>query len=219
MPLTLLLRQVVRAATLSSPELGTTSLLLHPASLPRVECAGSAWRRLRGPVIEIPFFLAARRLLEQGRRSGLASHPPLPLATTTTNLSLGNTLLHPNTHTHTQLHAPTLQPIDSTSYAVIDDGLPSSLVRRPSPSSWLLIRAYPADRPTSRLSRGIENSVPEDGNANELHKVAADIAAGKRKDLADPGLYEALMGKPDATLMREAVEAALDESKTEDDRV
>lgn len=37
--------------------------------------------------------------------------------------------------------------------------------------------------------------------------------------MADPGLYEALMGKPDATLMREAIEAALDESKTEDDRV
>lgn len=61
--------------------------------------------------------------------------------------------------------------------------------------------------------------MPEDGDAAELHQVAADIAAGRRADLADPGLYEAIMGKPDATLMREAVEAALDETKTEDDRV
>lgn len=61
--------------------------------------------------------------------------------------------------------------------------------------------------------------MPTDGDASELHKVAAEVAAGRRKDLADPGLYEAIMGKPDATLMREALDAALDESKTDDDRV
>jgi hypothetical protein len=68
------------------------------------------------------------------------------------------------------------------------------------------------------LIRGIANSVPESGDASELHKVAEDIKSGNRADLSDPGLLEAIMGKSDATLMKEAMTAAVDESLALDQR-
>ena len=128
-----------------------------------------------------------------------------------------STVSHARTHAHTLASTTSLLSLSIKASrwtrffaGASEPGLP-----------WPLLApaADPDNLLAALLSRGIENSVPEDGNAAELHKVAAEIAAGRRKDLADPGLYEALMGKPDATLMREAVEAALDESKTEDDRV
>jgi hypothetical protein len=39
-----------------------------------------------------------------------------------------------------------------------------------------------------------------------------------RTDL-DPGIIDAILGKPDAQRMKEALEVAIDETKTEDDRV
>lgn len=61
--------------------------------------------------------------------------------------------------------------------------------------------------------------MPTSGDASELHTVAADIAAGKRNDLLDPGLYEAIMGKSDADLMKDAMAVAADQSQTEENRV
>ncbi|KAL7412239.1 nucleotide exchange factor Fes1-domain-containing protein [Mrakia frigida] len=69
------------------------------------------------------------------------------------------------------------------------------------------------------LQWGITNSVPENGDASELHAVAEEIAAGRRKDLMEPGMLEAIMGKSDATLMKEAMTFAVDESKPEEERV
>ncbi|CED82723.1 Armadillo/beta-catenin-like repeat-containing protein [Phaffia rhodozyma] len=71
----------------------------------------------------------------------------------------------------------------------------------------------------SLLRWGIENSVPASGDASELHQVAAEVAAGKRKDLLDPALYEAIMGKSDAVLMKEAMAAATDKGNDVEQRI
>lgn len=69
------------------------------------------------------------------------------------------------------------------------------------------------------LRWSIANAVPSSGDASELHKVAGDVAAGKRADLTDPGLLEAILGKSDAKLMREAMEVAVDGTQSVEDRV
>ncbi|PWN90767.1 Fes1-domain-containing protein [Acaromyces ingoldii] len=56
-------------------------------------------------------------------------------------------------------------------------------------------------------------------NGQTMHDVAADLQAGRRPDLADPGLYDALMGKNEAQMMKEELSAAMDTSRSEDDRV
>lgn len=56
-------------------------------------------------------------------------------------------------------------------------------------------------------------------NGQTMHDVAADLQAGRRPDLADPGLYDALMGKSEAQMMKEELSAAMDTSRSEDDRV
>lgn len=93
-------------------------------------------------------------------------------------------------------------------------GFPSGLERRisrpDSLPSFLLTNSSPC--------RGIANSVSESGDASELHKVAADVKEGRRADLSDPGMLEAIMGKSDATLMKEAMSAAVDDRLDEDQR-
>lgn len=59
----------------------------------------------------------------------------------------------------------------------------------------------------SLLRWGIEHSTPGE---------AAD--ASKRSDL-DPAIIDHILGKPDAQLMKEALEVALDVSKDEDQRI
>jgi len=58
------------------------------------------------------------------------------------------------------------------------------------------------------LRWSIENSTPQSTDAPPL----------TRKDL-DPGIIDYLLGKPDAVLMKEALEIALDENRDEDARV
>ena len=60
----------------------------------------------------------------------------------------------------------------------------------------------------SLLRWSIENSTPRSANAPPL----------TRKDL-DPGIIDYLLGKPDAVLMKEALEIALDENQGEDARI
>lgn len=59
----------------------------------------------------------------------------------------------------------------------------------------------------SLLRWSVENSSPGSG---------APPAA--RKDL-DPGIIDHILGKPDAQLMKEALEVAVNESQVEDDRL
>jgi hypothetical protein len=58
----------------------------------------------------------------------------------------------------------------------------------------------------SLLRWSIENSSPSAGPPQP------------RKDL-DPGIIDHILGKPDAVLMKEALTVAVDEGKSEDDRV
>lgn len=51
-----------------------------------------------------------------------------------------------------------------------------------------------------------------------VDQISAEIQAGARPDLADPGLYNAIMGKSEATMMQEELAAALDQSRTLSDR-
>ena len=60
----------------------------------------------------------------------------------------------------------------------------------------------------SLLRWSIENSTPR----------SPDAPPPARKDL-DPGIIDYLLGKPDAVLMKEALEVALDEKRGEDTRV
>jgi hsp70-interacting protein len=64
----------------------------------------------------------------------------------------------------------------------------------------------------SLLRWSIENSSPQDGTqSNSAPPVG-------RQDL-DPGIIDAILGKPDAEQMKEDLTVALDSSKSEDDRV
>jgi len=58
----------------------------------------------------------------------------------------------------------------------------------------------------------------ENGNGPSTAQISEDMAQGKRPDLADPKLYEALMGKSEATMMQEELTAALDVKREEEDR-
>lgn len=52
-----------------------------------------------------------------------------------------------------------------------------------------------------------------------MHEIAQDVAEGRRPDLADPGLFNALMGKSEATMMQEELSVAMNLSRSEQDRV
>ncbi|TKY89611.1 hypothetical protein EX895_001396 [Sporisorium graminicola] len=51
-----------------------------------------------------------------------------------------------------------------------------------------------------------------------VEQISADIEAGRRPDLADPHLYDAIMGKSEAQMMREELSVAVDPTRTLDDR-
>ncbi|KDN47754.1 Fes1-domain-containing protein [Tilletiaria anomala UBC 951] len=53
---------------------------------------------------------------------------------------------------------------------------------------------------------------------SSIAAISADIAAGKRPDLSDPNLYQAIMGKSEAQMMQEELAVALDEGRREEDR-
>lgn len=59
----------------------------------------------------------------------------------------------------------------------------------------------------SLLRWGIENSEP-----------GASQPPAERKEL-DPGVIDMILGKPDAVLMKEALTIAVDEKRSEDDRL
>ncbi len=64
---------------------------------------------------------------------------------------------------------------------------------------------------------------PADGTAPNgepasIANISADIASGKRPDLADPGLFNAIMGKSEAQMMQEELAVALDTGRSEEDR-
>ncbi|SPO38817.1 related to FES1 - Hsp70 nucleotide exchange factor [Pseudozyma flocculosa] len=56
-----------------------------------------------------------------------------------------------------------------------------------------------------------------DGSAS-VAQISADIEAGRRPDLSDPRLYEAIMGKSEAQMMQEELAVALDATRPLDDR-
>ena len=51
-----------------------------------------------------------------------------------------------------------------------------------------------------------------------VEQISADIESGRRPDLADPKLYEAIMGKSEAQMMREELAVAMDPARTVQDR-
>ena len=65
----------------------------------------------------------------------------------------------------------------------------------------------PTKNMDSLLRWSLEHSTPRNADAPPV-----------RKDL-DPGIIDYLLGKPDAVLMKEALEAALDEKRSEDARI
>ncbi|WFD33374.1 hsp70 nucleotide exchange factor fes1 [Malassezia cuniculi] len=67
------------------------------------------------------------------------------------------------------------------------------------------------------LRWGLANSNRGDG-APSIAQISEDIAAGRRPDLADPALYEAIMGKSEAQMMIEELTVAADTSRSIDDR-
>lgn len=62
----------------------------------------------------------------------------------------------------------------------------------------------------SLLRWGIENSNPEE--------LGAAQAAPQQKDI-DPGIIDMILGKPDAVLMKEDMEVAVNPTSSEDDRI
>ena len=86
-------------------------------------------------------------------------------------------------------------------------------------SSWIARRFTMSNRTADQLLKwGIEHApVHEDGTSSVAH-VAADVAAGRRPDLADPGLYDAIMGKSEAQMMQEELDVAINPARTEEDR-
>lgn len=68
------------------------------------------------------------------------------------------------------------------------------------------------------LKWGIRNAPMNPDGTSSVAQVSADVAAGRRPDLADPGLYEAIMGKSEAQMMQEELAVATDSSRTIEDR-
>ncbi|WFD18960.1 hsp70 nucleotide exchange factor fes1 [Malassezia caprae] len=68
------------------------------------------------------------------------------------------------------------------------------------------------------LKWGIRHAPMNPDGTSSVAQVAADVAAGRRPDLADPGLYEAIMGKSEAQMMQEELAVATDASRATEDR-
>lgn len=84
------------------------------------------------------------------------------------------------------------------------------------------------NNPDQLLKWSIAQSTPGGGSGDAeadaanhpgIQQIAGDIASGRRPDLADPALYDALMGKSEAQMMREELSVALDINRPESDRI
>lgn len=67
------------------------------------------------------------------------------------------------------------------------------------------------------LKWGLANSTAVTAGPS-VEQISADIEAGRRPDLADPNLYNAIMGKSEAQMMQEELAVALDPTRTLEDR-
>lgn len=56
-------------------------------------------------------------------------------------------------------------------------------------------------------------------SSNDIASISADIASGRRPDLSDPNLYDALMGKSEAQMMREELSLAVNPTAPLEDRL
>jgi hsp70-interacting protein len=78
----------------------------------------------------------------------------------------------------------------------------------------------PAPRsPEDLLKWSIAASNEGSNGGPSLQEIAKDVAEGRRPDLADPKLFDALMGKSEAQMMKEELAVGLDLNRTEQDRV
>ena len=68
------------------------------------------------------------------------------------------------------------------------------------------------------LKWGLRNAPMNEDGTSSLTQVAADVAAGRRPDLTDPGLYDAIMGKSEAQMMQEELSVAVNAARTVEDR-
>lgn len=68
------------------------------------------------------------------------------------------------------------------------------------------------------LKWGLRNAPAHSDGTSSVAHVAADVAAGRRPDLADPGLYDAIMGKSEAQMMQEELAVAVDAARSVEDR-
>ena len=69
------------------------------------------------------------------------------------------------------------------------------------------------------LKWGLRHAEPSgEQDRSSVAQVTDDIASGRRPDLADPGLYNAIMGKSEAQMMSEELAVATDRSRSESDR-
>lgn len=84
------------------------------------------------------------------------------------------------------------------------------------------------NNPDQLLKWSIAQSAPGGGSGDAeadaanhpgIQQIAGEIASGRRPDLADPGLYDALMGKSEAQMMKEELQVALDLNRSESDRI
>lgn len=69
------------------------------------------------------------------------------------------------------------------------------------------------------LKWGLQHAPTSNDGQSSVVQVSEDIAAGRRPDLQDPGLYDAIMGKSEAQMMQEELCVAVDTNRSESDRV
>ena len=84
---------------------------------------------------------------------------------------------------------------------------------------WGLRNTEAGDQPSSTYAPHAPDSSSSNNAGNSsIAAISADITSGKRPDLADPALYNAIMGKSEAQMMQEELAVAVDEGRTEQDR-
>lgn len=70
-----------------------------------------------------------------------------------------------------------------------------------------------------KWSIAAQNASGQGDGGESMQAIAQEVAEGRRPDLADPALYNALMGKSEAQMMKEELSAATDTTRSEQDRV
>lgn len=87
--------------------------------------------------------------------------------------------------------------------------------------TYFTMAAPPPRTPDDLLKWSIaaQNSSGQADGGRGMREIADEVAAGRRPDLADPALFDALIGKSEATMMKEELAVALNLNKTEQDRV